>query len=420
MNDLRVVLVSLKARLVSTLITSGSVAVAVALLLTMLSLRSAGFEAFQRGSGTTHLLVSADASPLVAVLNGVFYANAPSNPIPSSKFNALKSAFPYEWVVPTIQGDSYHGFPTCATTSDFFTKFQPTRGEPWALQAGHFPEANFEVCLGSDAAASAGRRIGDRIVLAHGAGSDHGHEHDEFPFTVVGILQPTGSAHDRAVFMNLDSAWILHADERRERAGIEGGTTAADLTDDDRKITGMLLRLPTRPGSDGSAAIQQQFDTLRRDGTITVAQPAQQIDRLRGIVGNVDGIFIALGVAVLVSSGISILLALYNSMAERRRQIAVLRAIGLSRGRVQGMVVAEACLIGLIGAAAGAVLSVLGGFAAAAVLKDRIGLVVHPDLDLRSTAIVQAGAVLLAALASVLPAVIAYRTPVADNLRPSA
>ena len=92
MNDLRVVLVSLKARLVSTLITSGSVAVAVALLLTMLSLRSAGFEAFQRGSGTTHLLVSADASPLVAVLNGVFYANAPSNPIPSSKFNALKSA----------------------------------------------------------------------------------------------------------------------------------------------------------------------------------------------------------------------------------------------------------------------------------------------------------------------------------------
>ena len=86
----------------------------------------------------------------------------------------------------------------------------------------------------------------------------------------------------------------------------------------------------------------------------------------------------------------------------------------------QGMVVAEACLIGLTGAIAGVVLSVVGGFAAAAVLKERIGLVVHPDLDPRSTMIVLAGAVILATLASVLPAIIAYRTPVADNLRPSA
>jgi putative ABC transport system permease protein len=420
MNDLRVVLVSLKARLVSTLITSGSVAVAVALLLTMLSLRSAGFEAFQRGSGTTHLLVSADASPLVAVLNGVFYANAPSNPVSWEKYGEIRSSFPYEWAIPTLQGDSFRGFPVCATAPEFFTKFQPAKGEPWQLREGHFPEKNFEICLGSDAAAGTGLRVGQKVQLTHGAGSEHGHEHTEFPYTVVGILQPTGSAHDRAVFTDLESSWLLHAFDRREREGIDGKPTVADLTDADRKITGILLRLPTRPGSDGSAAIQQQFDTLRRDPAIVVAQPAQQIDRLRGIVGNVDGIFIALGVAVLVSSGISILLALYNSMAERRRQIAVLRAIGLSRGRVQGMVVAEACLIGLAGAITGVVLSLVGGFAAAAVLKERIGLVVHPDLDPRSAMIVLAGAVMLAALASVLPAIVAYRTPVADNLRPSA
>jgi putative ABC transport system permease protein len=237
---------------------------------------------------------------------------------------------------------------------------------------------------------------------------------------VVGILEPTGSAHDRAVFTDLDSSWILHAHDRREREGIEGVTKASDLTDADRKITGILLRLPTRPGSDASAAIQQQFDALRRDTAITVAQPAQQIDRLRGIVGNIDGIFIALGVAVLVSSGISILLALYNSMAERRRQIAVLRAIGLSRGRVQGMIVTEACLIGLAGAVTGVVLSIVGGALAAAALKARIGLVVQPDVDPRATLIVLAGAVLLAGLASVLPAILAYRTPVADNLRPAA
>ncbi len=420
MNDLRVVLVSLRSRLLSTAVTSGSVAVAVALLLTMLSLRSAGFEAFQRGTGTMHLLVSADASPLTAVLNGVFYANAPSNPVPWTKYQEIRSSFPYEWAIPTVQGDSWRGHPTCATAPEFFTRFQPAKGEPWQLQEGRFPEADFEVCVGAEAARNTGVRVGQKLNLTHGAGSEHGHEHDEFPCTVVGILRPTGSAHDRAVFTSLQSTWIVHAQERRERAGLEGKATAADLTDEDRRITGVLLRLPTRPGSDGSAAIQQQFDALRRDTSITVAQPAQQIDRLRSVVGNVDSLFLALGAAVLLSSGISILLALYNSMSERRRQIAVLRAIGLSRGRVQGMVVAEACLIGLIGAVAGVALSVVGGAAASALLEARIGLVVRPDLDVRAALVVTAASVVLAGLASIVPAVAAYRTPVADNLRSAA
>jgi len=419
-NDLRIVTVSLRSRLLSTLVTMGSVAVAVALLLTMLMLRTAGFDAFQRGSGTMHLLVSADASPLVAVLNGVFYANAPANPISWEKYNQIRSSFPWEWAVPTQQGDSFRGFPVCATSTDFFTKFQPAKGEPWTLREGRFPEKNFEICLGSEAATGSGLRLGQTVRLTHGAGSEHGHEHAEYPYTVVGILQPTGSAHDRAVFTDLESTWILHAHDRREREGKEGLTSLADLTDADRRITGVLLRFPTRPGSDGSAAIQQQFDTLRRDTSIVVAQPAQQIDRLRSIVGNVDSLFIALGVAVLVSSGISILLALYNSMAERRRQIAVLRALGLPRSRVQGMIIAEACLIGLGGGVAGVVLSVVGGLAAAAMLKARIGLVVQPDVDPRGVLIVLAGAVVLAGCAGILPAVLAYRTPVADHLRPAA
>ncbi len=420
MNDLRVVIISLRARLLSTIITSSSVAVAVGLLLTMLSLRTAGFDAFQRGTGTMHLLVSSDPSPLVAVLNGIFYANAPSNPIAWEKYNQIRTSFPYDWTIPIQQGDSFRGFPVCATTNEFFTKFQPAKGEPWTLKEGRFPEKSFELCLGSQAADGTGLRLGQRAELTHGADSVSGHEHGDFPYTVVGILKPTGSAHDRAVFTDLESTWILHAHDRREREGLHELTTVSDLTESDRKITGILLRLPTRPGSDASAALQQQFDALRRDTSIVVAQPSQQIDRLRSIVGNVDSLFLALGVAVLVSSGISILLALYNSMAERRRQIAILRAMGLPRGRIQGMVVAEACLIGFIGGLAGIILSLVGGVVAAAALKQNIGLVVDPSLDLRSAIIVLASAVVLAAVASLLPAWVAYRTQVADHLRPDA
>ena len=421
MNDISIVVKSLRSRRLSTIITAASVAVATALLLTMLSLRTASFEAFQRGTGTTHLLVSADSSPLTAVLNGVFYANAPSNPISWKKFQDIKNAFPYDWAVPTQQGDSFRGFPVAAVGAEFFTRFEPVRGEPWKLVAGQFPSKLFEVCLGSTVAADTGLGIGQKIVLTHGTGASRdSHEHDEFPFVIVGILQPSGSAHDRVVFTDLESSWILHAQERRERAGIEGVATVADLTDDDRKITGILLRLPTRPGRDASAAIQQQFDALRRDTGIVVAQPAQQIDRLRSIIGNVDELFIALGVAVLLSSGISILLSMHNSMSERRKQIALLRALGVARMRITGMILTEATLIGFAGAIGGCALSLIGNAVASGALKARIGLVVDPTLDPRSTVIIVAGAIVLSALAGVLPAITAYRTSVADNLRPEA
>ena len=429
LTDWQIVMRSLRARPLSTWITIGMVATSVALLLVLFGMRTAARGAFDRGSGNIHLLVSADPSPLVAVLNGIFYANAPSKPIAWSKYQSIRSAFPYQWAIPTQQGDSYRGSPTMATSTDFFSKFEPVAGEPWKLASGKFFERPFEIVLGAAAAKSSGLRLGQEVFLTHGSGASRegsepdehaGHVHTEYPFKVVGVLEPTGSAHDRALFIDLESSWILHAFDRRERAGISGVTTAADLEDDDRKITGILLRLPTRPGSDASAAMQQQFDTLRRDTAIVVAQPALQIQKLFEIVSNVDGIFIGMAVVVLISSSLSTMLALYNSMAARTRQIAVLRVLGASQGRVFGLVLTESLVITMAGALSGIVLALLGGIAASAWLKASIGLVIDPTLDPRSTVIVLGGAVALGGIAGILPAWRAYQVPVADNLRPAA
>ena len=164
----------------------------------------------------------------------------------------------------------------------------------------------------------------------------------------------------------------------------------------------------------------QQLDTLRRDTAIVVAQPAQQIQKLFEIVSNVDGIFIGMAVVVLISSSLSTMLALYNSMAARTRQIAVLRVLGASQGRVFGLVLTESLVITMAGALSGIVLALLGGIAASAWLKASIGLVIDPTLDPRSTVIVLGGAVALGGIAGILPAWRAYQVPVADNLRPAA
>jgi putative ABC transport system permease protein len=429
MTDLAIVLRSLRARTFSTAVTAVTVAIATALLLTLLSLRQAGSSAFLRGSGNAHLLVSADAGPLVSVLNAIFYANAPQRAIPFAKFNQIRESFPWAWAIPMQQGDSFRGFPTLATTPQFFSKFEPAVGEPWRFAEGRAFDKNFEAVLGAAVARDTGLRVGAQLAFTHGSGDEHGHVHDEFAFTVVGILEPTGSAHDRAIFCDLDSSWVLHAHDRRERDGLvkhehtHGGpppTTVADLIDDDRRITGILLRLPTREGSSAPAALQQQFDVLRRDPTITVANPADQIGKLLSIIGRIDLLFVALAVVILVSSVISILVALYNSMRERRRQVAVFRVLGASKGRVMALVLTESALIGLLGGAAGIFLATFGTAIAASYLKHQVGLVLGFAVDPRSAVIVLALTLILASIAGILPASLAYRTPVADELKPTA
>lgn len=458
MTDFAIIRRSMLSRLFSTVTTIVTVAVAVGLMLVLLSMRDAGARAFARGGGNMNLLVSNDADPMAAVLNGVFYARLPRGPILWSKYQELAAdprlgdphnpKFTPGFAIPVQQGDSFRGFPVLATTEEFFTRFTPAPGEPWRFAQGRAFNADFEVVLGSAVARATGLRIGDKITLTHGTpdsrrsagaggpgAADAPHEHDQFKYTVVGILAPSGVSHDRGVFTNLESAWLIHAHERIEReeaqqaaaAGASGKPeehgeeklpTAADLIPADRKITGIYIRTITPAGSNVSAVLPQVFDELRKDRTITVSQPKQEIDNLFKIVGNINQILVAMAGVVMVSSGIAIMLALYNSMEQRRRQIAVLRVLGCSRPRIFGLVLTESALLGLFGAAAGVVLAVIGGWLVAQVMRSRLGLMVSPSLNPPWVVGIAAATIALAALAGVVPAVMAYRTGVAKNLRP--
>ncbi|MDG2022267.1 MAG: ABC transporter permease [Phycisphaerales bacterium] len=467
MTDLRLVLKSLMARSASTAVTCLLIAIAVALLLSMLSLREAGRRSFTRGVGNAHLVVSGDSSPLVAVLNGLFYANAPRAALPESKVVEITTSFPWAWAIPTQLGDSFRGFPVIATTPQFLEDFEPAPGEPWVFAEGRNIELPFEVVLASGVAAATGLGIGDRLHLTHGMGvggappvsapsvensmiasvpgppvdesleaeadaHDHSHDHahghvhaddgehvhDEVVFEVVGVLEPSGTHHDRLVVTELQGAWFIHAIDRREVAGRALPVSVEDLEAGDRLITGILLRTPVRAGRNSAAVLQGAFDRLRRDPSITVASPSTQVDRLFGIVASLDAVFIALGGGILLSGVISVMLVLWNSMELRRRQIAVLRVIGCPQRRILGLVLTESAIIGLVGAIVGGLLAVGGASLAAGLLAMRTGVVIAPTVDPQASVLIAAGTVALAALAGVAPAIKAYRTPVADNLRP--
>lgn len=451
MNDFTIIRRSLSARKLSTVFTSLSVAVAVALMLVLLMMRESGRAAFERGSGNMHMLLSADGDPLTGILNSVFLAAPPRRAIEHKRFTELADKPFWSFFIPTQVGDSYRGLPVFATTRDFFDKFQPGEDEKWELNSGRFFNKDFEVVLGARAAEETGLKIGDKIALTHGmpqprnadsngkADEPAPHVHDEYKFEVVGVLKPTGGAHDRAVITTITSSWILHAHDRREKEEHASGkeeehdhahgdhdhdheheakTTEADLIDSDRKVTGIYARVVSRPGSNASAMIPVVFNQMRSDGTITVAQPVQEINKLFAIVGSVDQILIAMAAVVAASSGISILLALYNSMDQRRRQIAVLRVLGASAGRIFRLVLAESLLLGAIGAAAGVVVALIGARIVASEMKARLGLVLEPSISPLTGLCIVGGAILLAGIAGLLPAIVAYRTSVAKNLRP--
>jgi len=420
MNDLRFILRSLDARRFSTVVTVLTVGVAVGLMLTLLSMRESGRDAFRRGSGNVDLLVSADPGPLVAVLNGLFYAAAPSAPIPWSRFEEIRDSFPWAWAVPMQQGDSYRGYPAVATVPEFFTRYEPVPGQPWAFAQGRPFERNFEMVIGAEVAANTRLRLGSEILLTHGASDSRGrggHVHEEYGFTVVGILAPSGSAHDRALFCDLDSSWVMHTQDRFEREGRRGIATLEDVTEADREVTGILLKLPDR-GRGLSAALPQQFDRLRREPGLVVAQPAQEVNRLLAVVGDVDSLLVAMAATVLLASGVGILLAMYNSMELRRRQVALIRVLGASQGRVFLLVLTESAVIGVLGSAVGIVLAAIGVLAVSSTLEARLGLVVPGLLDPYLVLWMVVATTLLAAAAGLLPAAIAYRTPVAPQLRP--
>lgn len=441
MNDWTIIRRSLSSRVLSTWLTSLSVGVAVALMLVLLMMRDSGRRAFERGSGNMHLLISAESDPLSSVLNSIFYAGAPRRAVAWTKFEQLPRLAPFEFLIPIQTGDSFQGLPVLGSTPEFFSKFKPDPEQGWRLREGRFFEREFELVVGARAAAATGLAIGDRVPLTHGMPRRRGeenlpapHVHDEFKFEVVGILEPTGSAHDRAIFTDINGSWIIHARDLREAAEIEAAKkrgevhvhdheaedaiTPADLRPDEKPVTAIYARVASRPGSDASAAIPATFSRLRADPSIQVAQPAQEISRLFAIVGNVDQILLALAVVVFLSSGVSILLSMYNSMDQRRRQVAVLRVLGATRGRIFRLVLGESLILGLIGAVFGLLMALVGTHVVALEMRARLGLVLEPALTPTLGALVLGGAIVLAGVAGLIPAVAAYRTSVARNLRP--
>lgn len=396
-----------------TFLTVLSVALGVALISSVLTLRQETERRFVEEGQAFDAVVGAKGSPLQLVLMAVYFMDSPTGNIRWSEYEKVRD---HEWVTaafPISMGDSFRNARIVGTMPELFehTWTSPASGEvtrPFTIADGRVFEKPFEAVIGSFVASDAGLKLGTQFLSSHG-----GAEHEEHPYTVVGIFEPSGTPNDHAIFCDLESVWLSHPHEDDEDEAVAGNGADAHAGGDDleeREITAVLINL-------GSPAWRFKFRDEFKDSTVQAAIPIMEIQKMfRQFLSTVQTILMSVAYLVVVVSSISIMIGLYMSIQMRRRDLAVMRALGAGAGDIFGAVILEAIFVTLLGVGLGWLLGNAGTWALSLYLTREYGLVIRSFTlsyaEIRAFSVV----VMVGYVAGVVPAVQAYRRDVAKDL----
>jgi putative ABC transport system permease protein len=393
-------------RTLVTLLTVIGVMLGSALICAVLTLHRETEQAFTKESSIFDLVVGAKGSPLQLVLSSIYHLDIPTGNIPYSQYENLKKDRRVKTAIPIGLGDNFRGFRIVGTIPEFFEITQRrSKDEPeekiFSFAEGVVFQNSFEAVLGAQVAKQSGLKTGDTFHSSHGLISLPGTEdHDQFPFTVVGILQSSGTANDRAVFCSLDSVWHVHDAEynRQGEEEIKRETTAVLLQ---LKIPGMRMFLMTE--------IQDKTGAM-------AAVPINEILRLSvQVMGPVKQVLIYVAYLVVIVAALTVLCTLYQSAERRRRDMAVLRTLGAHPFEIFILMLLEAVLLTATGVISGWLLGHGGLYIAGLYMQEATGITINAW----STGVVEWAAlgwvVLAGTLAGLFPAGLIYRvSPVKD------
>lgn len=455
MSLFSIALKSLRQRALASSLTALSVGLGVMLIVAVLLIAGIINETFNRRSVSYDFIVGPKGSDMQLVLSTVYRIEPPIQNLPYLYYLDLKQDPMVGDAVPIAFGDftEQGAFPIVGTTNTYF-EWGSAPGKPYSLIApGKKMGVPFHAIIGSEVARKNDWSIGSKFKLVHG-GADTGHVHDE-EFEVVGVLAPTGTPDDRTAFVNLEGFYLVSGHEKpaeeainswRDFQGLDPLTGAEletakkeygideeagqdhshghahhhahDVPDVMKEVTAILVQL--KRFGDGEAAIAAPIfrERLRRGySPVQAVNPIRPIARLQDqFIGSIRNALLALTAVILVVSGVGIFVSIYNSMSERLREIAIMRALGARRETVFSVILTESLLLCLGGGLLGAIVGHLLIIATAPLITAKTDLLVDPyAFDWNELWLIPA-LVVLAVVAGALPALRAYRADVADSL----
>ncbi len=419
---------SIQQRALASAMTAFSMAMGVALVVAVLVIHGVIDQSFRRGAQGYDLIVGAKGSPLELVLSAVYHLGRVPGNISYEAYDELVNgqfAADIQFAIPICLGDSFKRCRVIGTTPDMFDRLEYMDGRTYAFAEGrNFQvEAFNEAVIGATAARKTGLKVGDSFTPVRGSVANRGEEQE--PFEVVGILEPTGTPNDQAVFVNIEGFFRLYAspaedaDGTAEAAGTGDGKKKArrvvgEIPDEQKEVTAVLVVVNPNMIATRRVALPK---LINKQLGIQAVAPSEQIARLlEGIVGNVQLILLILAVMIVVVAGIGIMVSIYNSMSDRRHEIAIIRALGARRATIMVVVLLESILLALGGGAVGLLLGHGLTGVLAPLIADQTGVSVSPIQFQLSELILIPGLIALAAAVGYLPAVVAYKTDVAQSL----
>jgi len=401
MSIVGIVLHSLRQHALSTAVTAASVALAGGLLLTVWVVKTQAQAAFTGVNAGFDAVLGARGSKLQLVLNAIFHLESSPGNVAWQDFLDVQSNLDVELAVPIAVGDNYHGWRIVGTTPDLFLKSEYAPGKKFELRLGGnwFDPARRSAVVGSFVAEKMKLKIGDKFHPFHGLVFDEQMQHSE-TYVVVGVLKPSNTPVDRVIWIPLEGV------QRMSGHGAQADTA----------VSAVLVKLKA-----GSALAGFQLDTLynKQGNRLTFAWPiGRVVAELFDKIGWFDRVLTLVAWLVALVATSSILASIYNSMNERRRELAIFRALGARRTTVSSVIVLEAATISALGVIVGFGFYVGLISIVTRIIRSQTGVVLEPfafDPVMLWEPVVF---VALGALAGIVPAIKAYRTDVAQNLTP--
>lgn len=452
MNLLSIAMKSLRQRWLASSLTGLSVSLGVALMIAVLVLNGILGRTFRQNGTGYDLIVGPQGSSLELVLNSIYRIVPPIENLPWRFYEELKKDPRVERAIPIALGDSTEegSFPILGTTIDYFdVEYEPGAGDEPGKRffvRGKFPTGKWDAVIGEKVARDNGWDIGSKFKMVHGGNDEHVHDEE---FTVVGVLKRTGTPNDRTVFVNLNGFFSIAGHDKpiseavareaeffgeteeqvRERYGEELVELEAHLADEaaggdhsghdhgtsdiQKEVTSILVLTKS-----SAAAVFMQAE-LNEGFKAQAVNPVVPMTRLMTtLVGNVQLALVYMTGLIIAVSGIGIFVSIYNSMSDRKREIAIMRALGAGRQTVFSIILLESTLICVGGGLLGVILGHGLVFLAGPIVAAKSGILIDPfAFEPIELALIPA-LLVLAALVGFVPGLTAYRTDVAEHLTP--
>ena len=414
MTLLLIALKSARFRRTSIVLTVIAIAISATLLLGVDKVRKESRASFFNTVSQTDLIVGARSSPTNLLLYSVFRIGNATNNVSWETYEEFADRDEVAWTIPISLGDSHRGFRVMGTSSDYFDFYRYGNKKLLTFDSGDRFEGVYDAVLGADVARDLGYDVGDEVVISHGLTSADFAGHDDKPFTVVGILDRTGTPVDRTVHVSLAGIEAIHVDWiDGSRSGVQLDAEQAlrfDLTP--TSITAFMVGLENRAQT---FTVQREINDYQAE-PLSAILPGATLSEFWRTISPVEQILFVISGFVLVAGLLGMLTTILSTLNERRREIAVLRAIGARGRHVVLLIVLETLLV----VAAGCVLGIgmLYGLLAVArpVVARRYGVDLAATwLDSTQLGII-GGVIGAAVLVALIPAFIAYRRSIQDGL----